>query len=237
MRRLLTALCLLLLLPGAILAAEETVSPYRWTVGYESGSIMLRRFIGQDWEVFLGGWVDMAKNDSPTLESRLYTEPNLDLLLISSFRTNTWESSNSSIVLGTGRTIMRADRFWLNATLGLRYYWESRYSSYFNENPQSDEALSTREDYSQTNYRIFGCSLGLRPAFDLSSRITVAMGFGVRFQRTEMIKDTVNRYVYFSDDGSVIRQTTNTDRDSSNGDTINVFGSTGINSLSFIFRF
>jgi hypothetical protein len=71
-------------------------------------------------------------------------------------------------------------------------------------------------------------SLGIRPTFDLTSRISIMVALGIYFRHSIATSD---RWVFAQDEDA------KTSRYSETSDTIGLFGYYGIESIGFMFRF
>lgn len=198
---------------------------------------MLRRFIGRDWEVFLGGRLRRVQSDTPTSNWLWSMNPDQVISQSESQAGGRRDSNYGSFKLGTGRTIMRSDRFWLNATFNLSYSWENHDSYSLDVLFQSSGQSSFWENEVDRHWRKFDVALGLRPVFDLTRRLSLAMGFGFGFSITDRIEDRHRYSTYYNIDGVFDHSYYDHDRTASREENVYTFGSFGLDYLSFMFRF
>lgn len=225
MRKLLFVVLALILVFPALSVAEDAPPDYRWTIGYENG-IVLRRFLGENWEVYLGGRPSIYSSNSEI--QKLYSQDNYwgDEDLNS---TTNMENNGAYIVFGVGRSLLREGRFWLVGLVDLQYYWDNTSWADFYEYP--DLAAGAERGNIGHAWRTT-LHLGVRPAFDISRRITIMVELGVAFYhssstRDEWCEDPDN--IMWWDDSS--QHTFNSRND------IDMYGYSGINSIRFMFRF
>ncbi len=205
--------------------AEFEVPEHRWTLGYESG-ITLRRFLGENWEIYLGGGPDDSKSESDEFSTQNQgNEPPVP----HSHRVEDNKTESGYIHIGVGRQVLREDRFWLTAFLGLHYRWEnfqykSQRTTFSTDRIQLQETIGHRMATT--------VSLGLRPAYDISSRVFLLVRFGIHFRSSTETKDTV------SENFNGSQWTTESRRYSPKGDSVGLFGYSRLySSIGFVFRF
>ncbi len=201
--------------------AEFHPSERRWTLGYESG-VTLRRFFGENWEVYLGGGPNDSLGETHESASR-----NVDGEFIDQYSEREEETKveEGHVFLGTGRTLLRDQRFWMAGTLSLKYRWRnyqtSNYSeNFFYESNNSQQVIGHR--MTTTVY------LGIRPAYDITSRITLMLGMGVYFSHET---ETWDKWAK-DEEGPQTKS-----RFSRDGNNTGLFGYYGIRYISFIYRF
>lgn len=212
-----------MMIPG-VACAEYEPAGHRWTIGFENG-VTLRRFLGKNWEVYLGGGPDDFKSEA---ESTSYRYPGDDSPELYSFYEETHKTESGFVHLGVGRQLIRENRFWLTAIVDFSYNWENHQTSNKRKYIWSDD-IRVGETVGHRMVSTF--SLGLRPAYDITSRIVVTAEFGFYFRTTTRTTD----YRDDSFDGS--QWTVNTERYANNSDSAGVYGIDRIYSLGLMFRF
>lgn len=199
-------------------SAEFAPSDHRWTVGYEDG-VTLRRFLGESWEVFLGvGIYDYGSDRrsdavqvSPEGVSEFYSEG-----------TRKTEHESNFAILGVGRSILRHNRFWLTGIFKVKFHKE--WYKYANDENYASGSINSYYDINHTS--TISTFLGLRPAYDLTSRITLVLEFGLNYEH----------YSSDGEDWDYYSQERLSQSDGS-GDRVELVHSTSINSIRFLFRF
>jgi len=201
--------------------AEFQPSQRRWTVGYENG-VTIRRFLGDNWEIFLGG----GPNDSLGESHRtIYRDVVDEFSGMYSQNGEDTKVEEGYVFLGTGRTLIRDHRFWLAGTFSVKYRWSNYQTSQFLDNFYHESYQSsqiTGHDMTTTAY------LGFRPAYDITSRITMMLSMGIYFSHQT---STWDKWAV-DEEYPVYKK-----RFSSNQDDTGLFGYYGIQSISFFFRF
>jgi len=201
--------------------AEFEPSDHRWTIGYENG-ITVRRFLGENWEIFFGGGPDDYKSENSNAVFRDTDEGTLY-----SYSDDVGESKREEgfAHLGIGRTLLRDGRFWLVGIFDVKYNWEN-----FQSGSESENFVS--ENYSlsgKTGHRMITTSyLGLRPSLDITRRITLMVGLGIKYTH---FTETSDRWSVDEDSNR------RNNRDTRSSNNLDVFGYGGIESVSFAFRF
>ncbi len=198
--------------------AEFVPSDHRWTVGYEDG-ITLRRFLGENWEVFLGvGIYDSgSENRSETIQVLPEGVSEFD-----SEGTGKTDNESNFVILGVGRSILRHNRFWLTGIFKVKlqrgWYKYTKDENYISGSSNSYYDTSSTETISTF--------LGLRPAYDLTSRITLVLEFGLNFEHYSRDAEDWN-YIF---QGRLTQSHTSEDQ-------VDLVHATSINSIRFLFRF
>lgn len=221
---ILIALALALSLP-AMAYAEFVPSDHRWTIGYEEG-ITVRRFLGESWEVYLGGGPRYYTSAS---ETQYLDDPSNENSFSDSISQSAYQDKGGKIFFGVGRSLLREDRFWLAGLINLRHYWSNSSSSdnveYTNE-PGEAEKGNVGHSWSTTVH------FGLRPALDITRRITIMVEMGISFSHYSSTKD------YWSENPDHINWWDNDSQRNANSNTsVDLYGYSGINSIRMMFRF
>jgi len=197
--------------------AEFKPSEHRWTIGYETG-ITLRYFLGENWEVYLGGGPNDSKGEDTYSSSRFSDD---DLLEPYSSDKDEFKTEEGFVYLGAGRTILRDNRFWMATTFAVKYHWKNFQNTDYSER-HDNESYNRRQT---TGHRMkTHAYLGLRPSYDITSRITLMVGFGVFFSHMTETKDRRSQ----DEEGlTETRHMTDTE------DRVGLYGYYGIDSISF----
>ena len=245
-KKMLFCLVFLALLPAPS-QGESEPSPFRWTIGYESyrqytSGPILRRFLGNNWEVFLsGGPNDLRRSETTQGWDEYYQNDSL-LVLDTDQKEGSDKREEGWVMVGGGRRIVSDGGFWLTAVLGVVYSWKNyQYSDYSewteDTNPNSPWSLKTRDEMRVGHSQNLVVILGLRPAYDVTSRITLAMYIGVSFEKRGGVEDDHDRTTYFDLDGRVLGLSESHERTTFDSKNLDTFGVTGTSYISFFFRF
>jgi hypothetical protein len=107
-------------LPALALAQYEPPE-YLWTIGYDNG-VTVRRFLGDNWEVYLGG----GPNDSRGNYLRETIRDSEDGIPVPySDYSDDYKTEEGHVHLGAGHTLVRDGRLWLVGVLGINYRWSN----------------------------------------------------------------------------------------------------------------
>lgn len=217
------AVFLVLGLPSFALAEFE-IPEHRWTIGYEYGGVGLRRFLGDRWEVALGGGPNDRRSD---YYSENFEQTENDSVPEYTDGNDINKVESGFIWTSAGYRVLREDRFWLTATATFRYSWRNFQTAYFDVYGVDD--FSRREEVGHE--MVSRLELGLRPAYDITSRVVLMLNFGIYFESSTRTVDNFSHRVYSPGDWRVSQS-----RDSGGTDRVGVFGASTINSISLIFR-
>lgn len=223
MRRCFLSILFLLILTPGLAIAEYEPPEHRWTIGYEDG-ITLRRFLGENWEVYLGG----GPNDQIyEYESTIFQYPDDDIPTHYSDYEDINKSESGFVHLGVGRRLLSEKRFWLTAFINVNYNWNNYQTKYKRDYIESGEyRMQERVGHAMSTT----VSLGLRPAFDITSRITLVVDFGIYFRHSTETWDETSQY--YNNNWSM-----ETERVTKTNDTVRMFGYRDIESIGLLFRF
>lgn len=222
MRKCYLVLFVIIFFLPALAFAQFEPSEHRWTIGYDDG-LSLHRFIGDNWDIFIGGGPNDSKNEYNSL---YYDVVDTFSNQLTSERTDSRKNEEGHVYLGAGRSILRDDRFWMAGVVRLRYSWSNYQNVSVQESFDSDYFRATERIGHSMNTRLY---LGLRPSYDLTSRITLMVKMGVYFSHdTNTYDESIQ-----NGDGDIEKrhyhETT---------DTVRLYGYYyGLESISFMFRF
>ncbi len=215
---------ILVILLSCPCSAGTEKSDFRWTIGYENG-ITLRRYFGENWEVYIGGGPNDSKRDD-NLVRYDYAEDGTSQL------TNDDQDSDKTeegyVYLGVGRKVLEADRFVMTGTLSVKYRWKN-FQDRDHDEDLGRERIYIREKvgHSMTT----AVYLGLRPSYDITPRIALALNFGIYYSHFTQTRD---EWKDLYDYPNTSHETT---RYSTRSDSIGVFKADSLYSMFFIFRF
>ena len=208
----------------AISLAEYEPAGHRWTIGYEGG-ITLRRFLGSKWEIYMGGGPDDFKSNRDDVS---YRYPHEDGPTDSEKNYNSHKSESGFVNIGLGRKLVQENRFWLTAFINLSYNWDNYQDTNERDYDNSDRFRQTES----VGHRMYtALSLGLRPSYDITSRIVLMADFKIYYQNLTWTED------YREDDFNGEEWEIYKYRRSGNSDNVRVTGINSISSIGFMFRF
>ena len=244
-------LVVLVLLAPAASAEESEDSACRWTIGYEkygSSDFMslqgpvLRRFLGENWEVFLSGGPDdlRTETDWRRWEIGALAAESIDTADREGARADKRESG--WVMLGCGRRLIRDDRFWLTAVTGVEFTWSnfqytSSSTSLLEPYAPYDWILEKTESEQVGHHHQLSVILGVRPAYDLTARITMAVYLGLICTQETGTTDHNEIVRAYDQDGTLIGTRERHERSTVDEDGLNTFGLSGTSNISFFFRF
>lgn len=228
--------------------SEPIESPYRWTIGYErygdysDYGPVLRRFLGQHWEVFFSGGPD----DRRFSESRQGWDEDISSDHPAEYESVMGNDSNKTesgwVMLGGGRRLLKEGGFWLTAVVGVEYSWTNYQDYDFSESeldPLSSSIWTTRtyENDLVGHRQEVSIYVGFRPAYDVTSRIILSLNFGLVFETAVGTHDLDRLEIRYYPDGSVYEIFRSHDRITFDKTSLDTFGYYGTSNLSFSFRF
>jgi len=205
--------------------SEPSKHLYAVEYSYEEG-ITLHRFLHHKWNVFLGG--RLASNES---SSGGHSSQPSDIDLFGFYLDEDEEHTITGYQMhfGIGRSLFREGHFGLTGRLCLQHKWyeyRRQYTKTDTETLAQAKRIETGHNNTTTAY------LSLRPAYDITPRITLLLEFGINFQHYRSTSD--NR----SEDPENLSWYGNgSSRSSDRSNHVNLFGSNSVNSIKFMFRF
>lgn len=215
---------ILVILLSSPCSAGTEKPDFRWTIGYENG-ITLRRYFGENWEVYIGGGPNDSKRDE-TFQRYDFAEDGTSELTYDDQDSD--KTEEGFVYLGVGRKVVEADRFVMTGTLSVKYRWRNFQDRDRNENLEN-ERISIREyvghNMTTTVY------LGLRPSYDITPRITLALNFGINYSHYTQTKDEWKDVYDYPNTSHETRRT------SVRSDSVGLFKADDLYSMFFIFRF
>ncbi len=200
-----------------------------WGVGYDKhysymGGLTVRRWLGQSWELGLSA----APEDSRSETRTLYWGDGIsqDEAIEDIPEDDTKESGWVRMLLG--RSLLRHDDLDMMLDLGLKYWWSDAQRYYLNYY-EHDEM--TRIDINEEFEDRWTLSLELRPSYEIAARMTLETRFGLKYESRHKRVDGLERRI----DAMGVeeeRHLSTTEKQS-----FNSYGWSGLSSLSFIFWF
>jgi len=207
--------------------AEYESTDYRWGIEYSySDGIVLCRYLGPNWMVLLGGKPDNHVSTGNDVE---YRDAQYEGSELTSITVNDYSDIGGQASLGIGRLILHDKRFALSGMMKTKYRWKN-FESKDTTNYVSEERSRTRNEigHSMTSSFYFG----LRPSYELTSRISLIVELGVYFSHytytRDRMEDSTGDHDFWIDDSN---------RESNTNDAASLYGYSGINSVRFMFRF
>jgi hypothetical protein len=226
-RKILLGMVVILCSFPAVGIAQVDPADHTWAFAYDStDGITLHRFIGRDWDVFAGGKPSNYKYNYHYLEYELQSDGTSVLV---EDRTDQDTSYSGQVHLGVGRTFLSDDRFWMAGIAKVKYTWgEFEYLDFYYFPEEDGSATRGEVGHSHT---IRGY-LGLRPAYNITSRIVLMLEMGVYFSHYTTTSDT-----WVDDPDGVSWWHEESERRASSSDKVRLYGYDGIHSIRFMFAF
>ncbi len=223
-----TSFILVILLSSPCSAGTEKAD-FRWTIGYESvgydSGITLRRYFGENWEVYIGGGPNDSKRDETLLRYSFSDDGTSEL---TDDDHDSDKSEEGFVYLGVGRKVIDADRFVMTGTLGVKYRWRNFQDRDFNEDIERERIYIREYIGHNMTTEVY---LGLRPSYDITPRIALALNFGIYYSHYTQTKDDWEDVYEFGHNSN------KTTRTSANSSSIGIFNTHNLYSMLFMFRF
>ena len=226
LKTMLAVIFTVLLLPMLSLGQADPNTHF-WALEYsDSHGITMHRFLDENWDVFLGGWT-YSDDDSEKNENYQYSEIG-GFTLSEKFYTERTRTSYQ-VHLGVGRSLWQEGDFRFSGLLRFRHLWtEFDYLDMVVSPDYPEPAIRHEVGHSSTTSVYFG----LRPSYDITSRIALFLEFGVVYQNNkytqDMLRDDPNDIGWYGNSKS---------RRATSRDQVNLYGYNSLYSISLMFRF
>jgi len=189
-RRILLAL--IMLMSSAPTIAADDLPLRHWGFGWDPGEsgqgLTMRYRFTPVWDLSLAAGPNDYRSDG---EARSWDDDD-DILDDGATAWDDARREEGWVRLATGARIWRQDRFAVSAACGLTYRWSNGARQGRSYRSYSDELWDYYNTRAQDDFETWTVTLGLRPSWDVTTRMRIEFEAGLAFDRTtaERVSET-----------------------------------------------